>query len=273
MYDSAGNASLGEGPSLETLSREQSLIRAANLVFCPTAGKCLQWRLINSNTHVRKIGIDWKFWARSTEKPCRVHRDLMYLPRPVLGYIGAVDERVDYALLAKLADADPSRSIVAIGPIQPNRQGVLPQRPNLHWLEPMNPDDRLAMVKGIDVAVFPFAKRRAHEADLAVGALQAIASGKPVVATTTIDSLLTHPDTPQFSADHESFLESCRQVAASKTSTIRLETIAQAKTYRWSQVVRLIDLRIARTISMTQNQRAPHAVPPCRKPLQTPART
>ena len=41
--------------------------------------------------------------------------DVAELPRPIFGYIGVVDERLDYELLGKLADATTG-SVVMVGP-------------------------------------------------------------------------------------------------------------------------------------------------------------
>ena len=50
--------------------------------------------------------------AEATEVPA----DIAQLQKPLLGYFGVVDERMDYELLAKLADAHPEWSVVIIGP-------------------------------------------------------------------------------------------------------------------------------------------------------------
>jgi hypothetical protein len=54
--------------------------------------------------------------------------------RSVLGYFGVIDERIDYELVAKLADANPNWSVVMIGPVAKVNPKEFPQRPNLHWL-------------------------------------------------------------------------------------------------------------------------------------------
>ena len=51
----------------------------------------------------------------------------------MLGYFGVVDERLDYELLAKLAD-ESGWSVVMVGPRLKVDAGPLPRRPNLHWL-------------------------------------------------------------------------------------------------------------------------------------------
>jgi glycosyltransferase involved in cell wall biosynthesis len=41
--------------------------------------------------------------------------DIAYLPRPLLGYVGSIEDRVDWVLMKKLGEAYPDASIVVIG--------------------------------------------------------------------------------------------------------------------------------------------------------------
>ena len=56
------------------------------------------------------------------------------LPQPRLGFYGVIDERMDLALLAALADAHPEWSIVMVGPVVKVDPADLPRRYNLHYL-------------------------------------------------------------------------------------------------------------------------------------------
>jgi hypothetical protein len=42
--------------------------------------------------------------------------DIAHIEGPILGYFGVVDERLDYDLIAKLADANSAWNVVMIGP-------------------------------------------------------------------------------------------------------------------------------------------------------------
>ena len=49
-------------------------------------------------------------------EPLPLPDDIAGLPRPIFGYYGVVDERLDYDLIARLADASGVGSVVLVGP-------------------------------------------------------------------------------------------------------------------------------------------------------------
>lgn len=60
------------------------------------------------------------------------HEDKAHLPRPLLGFLGAIDERVDLRLLAAFTDARPSWRMVLVGPVVKIGPAPLPRPANIH---------------------------------------------------------------------------------------------------------------------------------------------
>ena len=52
---------------------------------------------------------------------------------PVFAYVGVIDERLDYDIVAALADAFPRGHVVLAGPVVKVDPARLPQRPNVHY--------------------------------------------------------------------------------------------------------------------------------------------
>ncbi|HWY89924.1 MAG TPA: hypothetical protein VNY31_04570 [Solirubrobacteraceae bacterium] len=83
------------------------------------------------------------------------------LPRPLLGYTGGIDDRLDYDLILRLADHFSDGSLVFIGPVSPrlsaSARAALAGRANVHLLG-VRPRTRLpAYVRYLDVALMPYA--------------------------------------------------------------------------------------------------------------------
>jgi glycosyltransferase involved in cell wall biosynthesis len=78
-------------------------------------------------------------------------------PPPRAVQIGAVDAyKVDVDLAAALADARPDWQLVMVGPIglgQPTMSRRLPQRPNLHWMGPVDKSRVPAILAGADAGL------------------------------------------------------------------------------------------------------------------------
>src|SRR5262249_52975670 len=133
--------------------RERKLLTAADVVF---AGGRKLWeskKLYNKNCHFYGCGVDVEHFVKARDARTQLPDDIISLDTPVLGYFGVIDERMDYDLLVKLADATPDWSIAMVGPTL--KVDTVPQRPNLHWLGKKNYSDLPSYCKAFDVCLMP----------------------------------------------------------------------------------------------------------------------
>ena len=91
-----------------------------------------------------------------------------------------MDERIDYELLAKLADANPDWSVAIIGPAIKVDPAAFPQRPNLHWLGGRKYEELPACCKGFDVCLMPFAMNEHTEFINPTKSLEYMATGRTI---------------------------------------------------------------------------------------------
>ncbi len=101
--------------------------------------------------------------------------------------MGVVDERLDPALLAAVADADPSWQVVVAGPVVKIDPATLPQRPNLHYLGGQPYEALPALLASWDVCLMPFALNDATRFISPTKTLEYFAAGRPVVSTSVAD--------------------------------------------------------------------------------------
>lgn len=108
--------------------------------------------------------------------------DLDSLPRPVIGYIGAVSPWLDQDLLAAAARAHPDWTLVVIGPADTDTS-ALAAFPNIRLLG--HRDYRLlpSYLKGFDATVIPFRINELTRGVNPVKLYEYLAAGKPVVST------------------------------------------------------------------------------------------
>jgi glycosyltransferase involved in cell wall biosynthesis len=107
--------------------------------------------------------------------------------RPGSGFFGVVDERMDYDLVAKVADAHPEWNIVIVGPMAKVEASDLPQRANIHWLGGRDYSQLPSYTKSFDVCLMPFARNEATEYINPTKALEYMATAKPIVSTAVPD--------------------------------------------------------------------------------------
>ena len=142
---------------------------------------------LHDNCHFYGCGVDGEHFGQARAAGTAVPADLAAMPKPVLGYFGVVDERMDYDLVARLADANPNWSVVMVGPVLKVDPSALPRRPNLHWLGQRAYADLPAFCKGFDLCLMPFALNEATEFINPTKALEYMATGRMIVSTAVPD--------------------------------------------------------------------------------------
>ena len=172
--------------SPDLIEFERNLMKVANVVF--TGGTSLHEvrKGRHANIHCFPSGVDLAHFMAARvalEEP----EDQARLPRPVLGYFGVIDERLDLTLLAEMAALRPEWQFVMIGPVAKLRQEDLPQAGNIHWLGGRDYSRLPAYLSHWDVALMPFALNEATRFISPTKAPEYLAGGRRVVSTAIKD--------------------------------------------------------------------------------------
>ncbi len=215
VYDCMDELSQFHGAPPALLERERQLLRTADVVFCG-GQKMRQKRLpLNSNCHFYGTGVDVKHFGAALQAATKVAPEIAALgDAPVLGYFGVIDERLDYELLAKLADARPDWHIMMVGPTAKVDPATFPQRPNLHWIGGRPYATLPALTKGFSVCLMPFALNAATEYINPTKALEYMAAGRPVVSTALDEVRLNFGTVAHIAETHEEFIAHCQREVA-----------------------------------------------------------
>ncbi len=237
VFDCMDQLSQFRGAPKELIRRERELLAIADVVFAggPKIGK--DKIKYNANTHTFGCGVDVAHFGKARADETEVPADVADLPGPVFGFFGCVDERIDYDLLAKLADANPAGSVVVIGPPIKVDPASFPQRPNLHWLGARDYQQLPAYVKGFDVCLMPFALNEATEFINPTKALEYMATARPVVSTAVEDVVLQFSDVSQVARSHEEFIAFCRRAAVHPDRATIERGLAMAGRNSWESIV------------------------------------
>jgi UDP-galactopyranose mutase len=215
VYDCMDQLASFKGAPPGLLELEARLIEEADLVF--TGGQSLfeAKRERRSDAHLFPSSVDFEhFAAARREGPEPV--DQAAIPAPRLGYCGVIDERLDLALLAAVADARPDRSIVMVGPVVKISEDDLPRRPNIHYLGGKSYHELPAYLRGWDVALMPFAMNEATRFISPTKTPEYLAAGCPVVSTPVIDVVRRYGalDGVWVAADAPAFAAACDEALA-----------------------------------------------------------
>lgn len=255
VYDCMDELSQFKDPHPALLQRERELLEVADVVFCG-GQKMRQKRLpVNPNTHFFGTGVDCAHFGAALEPDLPVAPEITALGgAPVLGYFGVIDERIDYSLLAKLADARRDWHVMMVGPTAKVDPAEFPQRPNLHWIGGRSYAQLPALTKGFSACLMPFALNAATEYINPTKALEYMAAGRPVVSTPLEEVRLNFRSVARIARTHREFIELCES-EVEKPSVARIQRglkLAAANT--WEQNIAKMELHIAEVLACVPAQ-------------------
>ncbi|MCW2365053.1 UDP-galactopyranose mutase [Sphingobium sp. B7D2B] len=197
-------------PQLAELEAE--LFERADLVF--TGGYSLYEakRARHPAVHAFPSSVDAAHFA-AARLPGEDPSDQADLARPRFGFYGVIDERMDLALLAAVADAHPDWSLVLVGPVVKIDPADLPQRPNIAYLGSKAYGELPHYARGWDVALMPFAINPSTQFISPTKTPEYLAAGLPVVSTPIIDVVRHYGmlDAVEIAGNPEAFVAACEQ--------------------------------------------------------------
>lgn len=138
-----------------------------------------------------------------------MRRDSSTLARPRLGFVGVVDERIDVALLHRMALARPEWEICIVGPVAKAEAGPPPHAPNLHYFGARRYEEWPAFLAGWDVALLPFVRTDATRTLNPLQALEYMAAERPIVSTPITDVEALYRDVVRFGRSDDAFIAAC----------------------------------------------------------------
>lgn len=264
VYDCMDELSQFRGAPPELIDRERALLRVADVVFCGGQKMRKKRLALNSNTHFYGTGVDVTHFGAARSANLAVAPEISALGgAPVLGYFGVIDERIDYELLAKLADARSDWHIVMVGPTAKVNPAEFPQRPNLHWIGGRKYEQLPALTKGFSVALMPFALNAATEYINPTKALEYMAAGRPVVSTALDEVKSNFGGVARIARSHAAFIDYCAREVANPSRARIARGLRLAAENTWEAIVAKMEAHIADATGADEDTAA--------APLRTPA--
>jgi beta-glucosidase/6-phospho-beta-glucosidase/beta-galactosidase/glycosyltransferase involved in cell wall biosynthesis len=186
--------------------RQRRLLAEADVVFTggPSLHRSVQ-RQRRTGVHLFRSGVEMGHYAASRS---------LRLPhgRPVAGYVGVIDERLDLELLAELAVLLPDWIIRMVGPVAKIQKSMLPRKANIEYLG-LTPYEQLpSVMAGLDVGLMPFALNEATRSISPTKTLEYLAAGLPVVSTRVPDVVDDYRSVVHLADDGAEFAAACRTV-------------------------------------------------------------
>ncbi len=244
VYDCMDELSKFRCAPPEIASRELELLERADVVFAGGRRLHQAKSLFNENCHFYGCGVDVEHFGKARRAETGVPAELTSLPRPVLGYFGVIDERIDYKLLRQLAAAHPGWSMVMVGPTLKVDPEALPRAANLHWLGKRDYAELPALCKGFDACLMPFALNESTEYINPTKALEYMAAGRPIVSTPVPDVVHNFGAVVRIAATPEEFSAACREAVERPNREAVARGLKMAAGQTWETIVEALERHV-----------------------------
>jgi glycosyltransferase involved in cell wall biosynthesis len=240
----------------DAADRERELFSRADTVFTGTYSLWEKKQSFHSESEFIPCGVEVDHFTRANDPDRIVPDDIGSLPKPVFGYFGGLNERLDADLLCELARSYPNGSVVLIGPIfsdfglsdfsdpwasvlpNPSAPGFrLKECPkNIHLLG-IRPYEQLpSYLKAFDICLLPYVLNKVTRDIHPVKILEYLAAGRPVVSTPLPDVKRFYSETVSIADSRESFMGCIEKILATESEETVRSRIEFAKEKTWEKM-------------------------------------
>jgi glycosyltransferase involved in cell wall biosynthesis len=205
---------------------DDTLTEAADIVFTCNRRLMETHFQHNANVQLSPHGVDAGMFALSTSPETEIPEEAKKLRRPVIGWWGVLDPRVNIAILEHLAHARPNWTILLIGRVAVN-VSALSRLVNVVLAGPKPYSDLPGWAKAIDVCILPYVQSAWTERSSPLKLQEYLAAGKPIVAT-PFPEAQTFGTFVQVAADGAGFVCAIEEALAMDTperATLRQEAV------------------------------------------------
>lgn len=223
---------------------ERDLAKPADQVFATAVGLAETLEKINPTTKMIPNGAAYEIFSRvQTEKDAlSCPEDMKGLGHPVYGFVGMLQECIDYALIEKLAKERPDATIFLIGRTLPGVDlSHLKQYKNIvfHGLVPQ--PELPAYLAQMDVCLNVFRAGALSKDVSPLKFYEYLATGKPVVSTREPLQVEDFRDVVYIAHDADEFLALCDEAAREDAPEKVEKRLAYGEQCSWTERVRQME--------------------------------
>lgn len=160
---------------------EKYVLEHADVVFTVSEKLLENKRRFNPNTYLSPHGVDIEHFRKALSESFEVPDDIAYIKKPIVGFFGLIQKRVDLKLIGYLAKKRPDVSFVLIGLVAQDTS-MLEGLKNVHLLGARPYELLPHYLRAFNVATLPYCLNDEMLNANPKKTREYLAAGKPVVS-------------------------------------------------------------------------------------------
>jgi len=230
---------------------ESEILRAADLVLATSALLADRARRHNANVHLLPAGVAFDRFERARTDGRPPPADLAALPRPIVGFVGGVNHRVDDALVADTARRLPACSFVFVGPVA-GPMPSLERCANVYLLGPRAHEEVPYYIKGFDAGIIPYRVTTYTNHIYPVKLNEYLAMGKPVVSTNLAEVrrfVEEHPGSASVASSPDEFAAALERAVRPADGSVATRAVEIARANSWASRMARLEALVDATLA------------------------
>ncbi|HLK58710.1 MAG TPA: glycosyltransferase [Chthonomonadaceae bacterium] len=214
---------------------EAEVVRQAKVVFCTAEALHEKLQRQHPHTYLVPNACAPEAYHPDATRPLSIPEPLKARPRPVVGFMGTFDWRVDTALLTEAAKRLPEYTFALLGRVNREQEGAVRELrglPNVLMPGSVSEAEGFAYTAAFDVGLIPFLPGPINDAINPVKMYMYLVAGKPVVST-WVRECVRHAPYVRAAENTEAFVGAIRQAVADNDAAAVTARIAFALQNTW----------------------------------------
>ena len=190
---------------------ELELAGKADVCFATADSLAKRLKQANPNTYFIPNGANFERFVQAAQ-PQPVPEDLKDIPKPVFGFVGALQSCIEYGFVEAASKARPDWSFVWIGKEKPGVDLTSLRSLHNNYFLGMKPNEQLPQyLANFDACLNLFAKSDLSKDVSPLKFYEYLATGRPIVSTRQPDQVMQYAELIEIADDELSFTDACQR--------------------------------------------------------------
>ena len=237
---------------------EARLLRDADLVFAGTNTLAERKREFAPQVRYLPCGVEFEHFSAAAAKNLHVPPVLSGVSGPVIGYFGAVDDRLDFDMLLAAAMRHPDWTILLAGPwLATKSRAEVQSQPNILMPGLVPYAELPAYLARFDVAVLPFVLNELTMHIHPTKVLEYLASRTPVVSTPIPDVVKFYSGIVKIASTPDEFIAAVENLLNTPDADAVERGYQMARASSWDALVESMRVDLEKAVGKHKTPKEP----------------